>query len=101
MNITYYFQNLEASDAIKEYCAKKIEKLSSHFNTLTSADVRCKVEKIDQIVEIAINADNHQFIASEKHEDMYAAVDLVEAKLEKQVRRHKEKVLDKKHRPKE
>jgi putative sigma-54 modulation protein len=99
MNITYYFQNLEASDGIKDYCSKKIEKLSAHFNTLIAADVRCKVEKLDQIVEIAINADNHQFIASEKHEDMYAAVDLVEDKLEKQVRRHKEKVLDKKHRP--
>ncbi len=99
MNITYYFQNLEASDAIKDYCDKKIEKLSSHFNSLMSADVRCKVEKIEQIVEIQINADKEQFIASESHEDMYAAIDLVEEKLEKQIRRHKEKVLDRKHRP--
>ena len=99
MDITYYFQNLEASDAIKDYCRAKIEKLSAHFNKLLSTDVRCKVEKIHHVVEITILADGDRFIATERHEDMYAAIDLVEDKLEKQIRRHKEKTLAKEHRP--
>ncbi|MCB1170308.1 MAG: ribosome-associated translation inhibitor RaiA, partial [Leptospiraceae bacterium] len=47
---------------------------------------------------ITINGDSGQFVAEEKAEDMYAALDLVEKKLERQIRRHKEKHLGKNHR---
>ncbi|MCB1309367.1 MAG: ribosome-associated translation inhibitor RaiA [Leptospiraceae bacterium] len=99
MDISFHWHNLEQSDAIEDYARKKVEKLSEHFNKLMSAVVRLRVEKIDHIAELAIHADGEQFIASDREHDMYAAIDLAEAKLEKQIRRHKEKVLDRKHRP--
>ncbi|MCB1172624.1 MAG: ribosome-associated translation inhibitor RaiA [Leptospiraceae bacterium] len=97
MEINYHWHNLESTDALKEYIDRKINKLTGHFNNLQSAVVRLKVEKIDHIVEITINADHEQFVATERNHDMYAAVDLVESKLEKQIRRNKEKVHDRIH----
>ena len=98
MEISYHWHNLDTSDAIKDYADKKIEKLSSHFNTLMSAVVRFRVEKIDHFVELTLNGDGVQFIATEENSDVYAAIDLLERKLERQVRRHKEKNLGKNHR---
>ncbi|MCB1326122.1 MAG: ribosome-associated translation inhibitor RaiA [Spirochaetales bacterium] len=99
MDISYHWHNVEQSDAIEDYTNKKIQKLADHFSSLMSAVVRFKVEKLDQFVELAIDADGHQFIASERDHDLYAAIDLAEEKLEKQIRRHKEKHLSKRHRP--
>ncbi|MBI3394246.1 MAG: ribosome-associated translation inhibitor RaiA [Spirochaetia bacterium] len=98
MEISYHFHNVESSDAMKDYAEKKIEKLSGHFNSLMSAVVRFRVEKINHVAEVSINGDGHQYIATESAEDMYAAIDLAEKKLEKQLKKHKEKHLGKHHR---
>ena len=98
MEITYHWHNLDTSEAIKEYTAKKIDKLSSHFNTLISAIVRFRVEKVHHFVEFTLNGDGVQFIATEENPDVYAAIDLLEKKLERQVKRHKEKHMGKSHR---
>lgn len=95
METSYHFHNIDSSEALKQHADKAIDKISAHFNNLQNATVHFKVEKINQIVEIAINGDNGQFIAEEKADDMYAALDLVEKKLERQIRRHKEKHLGK------
>ncbi len=94
MEITHFFQNLESSDALKEYAEKKIDKMSVHFDSLISANVRFRVEKINQIVEFELNADGTQFVAEESASDMYAALDLLEKTLERKIRRHKEKQMD-------
>lgn len=99
MEIVYHWHNIETSDAIKDYANQKVRKLTEHFNDLHSAIVRFRVEKIDHLIEVTIKADHEQFVAHERNHDMYAAIDLVEAKLEKQIRRHKEKLRDRAHRP--
>ncbi len=101
MEISYHWHNLEKSQALKDYADKKIEKLSGHFNSLLSATVRFRVEKLDHTVEVTLNGDGVQFIVTEANQDVYAAVDLVESKLERQVRRHKEKRLGKNFRTNE
>ena len=98
MEITFHWHNLDTSDAIKDYATQKVEKIASHFNSLNSAVVRFKVEKLDNFVEFTINGDGVQFIATETNPDLYAAIDLLERKMERQVRRHKEKHLGKMHR---
>lgn len=98
MDIAYHWHGLETSDALKDYAAKKIEKLSNHFNSLMSAVVRFRTEKLDQVAEFTLHGDGVQFIATDKAHDLYAAIDMVEAKLERQIRKHKEKHLGKKHR---
>ncbi|MBE7438510.1 MAG: ribosome-associated translation inhibitor RaiA [Spirochaetales bacterium] len=91
MEIAFHWHNLETSDPLKQYAEKKILKLTEQFNSVISITVRFRVEKIDQICEIAIHGDGAQIIATESASDMYAAVDLVEKKLNKQIRKHKEK----------
>ena len=101
MEVTYHWHNLEPSDAIKDFAAKKVEKLSTHFNTMFSAIVRFRVEKVHHFVEFTLNGDGTQFIASEENQDVYAAMDLLEKKLERQVRRQKERHLGKNYRSNE
>lgn len=98
MEISYFFQNLESSDALKDYARGKVEKLAEHFDSNYSASVRFKVEKIHQVVEFEVLNGGEKFVAEEKAEDMYAAIDSVEKVLERQIRRHKEKHLGKNHR---
>lgn len=101
MEISYHWHNLEPSEALKDYSEKKIDKLSSNFNTLMSAIVRFRVEKVQHFVEFILNGDGVQFIATEENNDVYAAIDLLEKKLGRQVRRHKEKNLGKNFRTRE
>ena len=98
MEISYHWKGLETSDSLKDYAEKKIEKLSNHFNRLMSAMVRFRVERHDQIAEFTLNGDGIQFIATDRANDLYAAIDMVESKIERQIRRHKEKNLGKNHR---
>ncbi|MCE9600091.1 MAG: ribosome-associated translation inhibitor RaiA [Spirochaetia bacterium] len=99
MEISYHFHNLESSDGLKDYARKKIEKLAAHFNAFHSALVRFRVEtKINHSIELTLNGDGVQFIATENGTDMYAIVDMLEEKLGKQIRKHKEKHLGSSHR---
>lgn len=95
MEINYFFQNLESSDALKDYARKKIDKVSVHFNSLISANARFRVEKIHHIAEFDLNADGNQFVAEESASDMYAALDQLEKTMERMIRRQKEKNMDK------
>lgn len=95
MEISYHWHNMDTSEAVKNYAAKKIEKLSAQFNSLISAIVRFRAEKINHFVEFTLIGDGVQFIATEENTDLYAAIDLLEKKIERQVRRHKEKHLRK------
>ena len=95
MEIAYHFHNLDPSDAMKEYASKKVEKLTGHFNSVMSAVIRFRTEKIHHTAEISVNGDGVQYIATETAGDMYAAIDLAEKKLEKQLKKHKEKHMGK------
>lgn len=98
MDISYFFKSLESSEGLKEHAQQKLKKLSEHFDSNFAANVRFRVEKIDQIVELEILGDGTKFVAEEKATDMYAALDLVEKVIERQIRRNKEKHLGKNHR---
>lgn len=91
MDISYHFQNIESSDALKEHAHKAIDKMVAQLNNPISCTVRFKVEKLNHIVEMTMLADGGQFVADEKADDMYKSIDLVEKKMEKQIKKHKEK----------
>lgn len=91
MDITFHFHNIESSEGLKDAARKVIDKLSPQFSRLIGATVRFKVEKVNQIVEITMNGDGGVFVAEDKTTDMYASLDLVEKKLERQIKKHKGK----------
>ena len=98
MQVTTTFRHMEQSDALKTYAEEKLERVAKYIDEPTSAQVYFAVEKkIRHIVEIVISAKGVNTKASEATNDMYAAVDAVIDKIERQLKRYKEKI--KAHKP--
>ena len=88
-------ENIEVTPAIREYVEAKVEKVERYFNedVNAKANVNLKVYNDKQTkVEVTIPMKNVTLRAEERNNDMYAAVDLIVDKLERQIRKHKTKV---------
>ncbi|MDG5786652.1 ribosome-associated translation inhibitor RaiA [Evansella sp. AB-P1] len=94
MNFNIRGENLEITPALRDHVEKKVGKLERYFDGTPQSDVNVKMSVVnnDQKVEITIPMTKLLLRAEEKHSDMYAAVDLVIEKLERQIRKHKTKV---------
>lgn len=94
MNFAIRGQNMLLTDALKDYTTKKIGRLERYFETPPVSDVAVtlSVVKNMQSVEVTIPLPGVLLRAEVRGEDMYAAIDLVTEKLERQIRKHKTKV---------
>ena len=98
MQVTMTFRHMEQSDALKAYAEEKLERVTKYIDGPISAQVYFSVEKkIRHIVEIVISSKGISTKASEATNDMYAAIDAVIDKIERQLVRYKEKI--KAHKP--
>ena len=93
-----YFMQLDISGhrlpitaPIKEYITNKIGKLGRHHDHITSIHVIVSVEKLIQKAEAAIHVSGGEIFAATEHKDLYAAIDILEGKLDRQFIKHKEK----------
>lgn len=101
MQVTVKTKNLELTDALKSYAEKKLKKVDKYFGNIHLAEVMMSTERNRHIVEITVHANGMILRGEGKTDDMYSCVDLVMAKLEKQLRKHKDKVLTLHRVPKE
>ncbi|HET7626958.1 MAG TPA: ribosome-associated translation inhibitor RaiA [Bacillales bacterium] len=94
MNFNIRGENLEVTPSLRDYTEKKVRKLERYFDTPPSSEVHVNMEvhNNEQIIEITIPMSGLLLRAEEVHSDMYAAIDLVVEKLERQIRKHKTKV---------
>ena len=95
LNFNIRGENIEVTPAIRDHVESKIEKIERYFNgdVNANANVNLKVYNDKQTkVEVTIPMKNLTLRAEERHNDMYAAVDLIVDKLERQIRKHKTKV---------
>ncbi|QEP44269.1 ribosome-associated translation inhibitor RaiA [Ectothiorhodospiraceae bacterium BW-2] len=92
LNLTGH--HVEITDPLREYVGSKLERLERHFDQVTNAHVILSVEKQRQKAEATINITGNQLFANHEHEDMYAAIDGLADKLDRQIRKHKEKVTN-------
>lgn len=98
MQVTITFRHMEQSDALKTYAEEKLERVAKYIDGPINAQIYFSVEKkIRHIVEIVITAKGISTKASEATNDMYAAIDAVIDKIERQLKRYKEKI--KAHKP--
>jgi putative sigma-54 modulation protein len=88
---------MEQSDALKTYAEEKLERVLKYIDEPVSAQVYFSVEKIRHVVEIVVSGKGVNTKASEATNDMYAAIDMVLDKIERQLKRYKEKL--KAHKP--
>jgi putative sigma-54 modulation protein len=83
---------MEPSDHLKKYGHDKLARLEKYLDSVLSADVTFSLDKFRHKAEVVLTSDGLKIKALEETEDMYSAVDLVVDKLEKQVKRHIEKL---------
>lgn len=101
MQITVSGRHMGVSEALKEYCREKSERLVRFFDRIQLIEVVLDGINGQHSAEMIVHSEGTQpFVASERHEDAYAAVDLMLDKIERQIRRHKEKLRNRKHPPK-
>ncbi|WP_305046566.1 ribosome hibernation-promoting factor, HPF/YfiA family [Geoalkalibacter sp.] len=98
MQIAVTFRHMEASDPLRAYAEEKLERVKKYIDEPIDAQVVLSVEKkIRHRAEVALVAKGITIKGSEETNDMYAAVDAVVDKIERQLKRYKEKI--KNHKP--
>ena len=91
MQLSISGHHLTITTPIKEYIANKLEKLERHHNGITNIHVIVSVDKLLQKAEATIHISGGELFAASEHGDLYAAIDLLADKLDRQLIKHKEK----------
>jgi putative sigma-54 modulation protein len=91
MQITVTGQQMEVTEPLRNYAAEKIGRLQHHFDNMTTGNVVLHVEKNRHRAEATIFAKGITLHADAEDGDMYAAIDALADKLDRQVLKHKEK----------
>ncbi|MDP0563092.1 MAG: ribosome-associated translation inhibitor RaiA [Candidatus Endonucleobacter sp. (ex Gigantidas childressi)] len=94
MQVKISGHHIEVTDALRDYVSKKIEKLDAHFGSITNVQVTLSVEKLIHKVEASLHTKGADINATSESEDMYAAIDQVSDKLDRQLKKHKGKTLN-------
>src|SRR5262245_8958416 len=99
MQLAVTFRHMDATPALKDYAREKVERINKYFPEPIKAHVVLSTDRgFNNVADVMITVHNGFVImGSETHEDMYSSIDLVMAKIERQVRRYKEKLQH--HRP--
>ncbi len=98
MQIAITFKNMESSEELKTYIDNKLNKLDKFLDNPAEANVVLYLEKFRKGAEITLAGDKLIINAKEETEDMHSAIEAAVDKLEKQIKKTKEKAKD--YRPK-
>jgi putative sigma-54 modulation protein len=92
MQINTSGHQLDLTPAIKDYVENKFRKLERHNDRVTNVNVILSVDKLEQKAEATVHANGKDFFANASAEDLYAAIDLLSDKLDRQLIKRKEKL---------
>jgi putative sigma-54 modulation protein len=97
MEVNIRGDKLVVTKAIKDYITDKLSKLDKYFEEAAKikASVIIRVKNDEEIIEVTVPTGKFTLRAEEKHSDLYAAIDLVVDKLERQIRKNKTKLNNK------
>lgn len=91
MQLNVSGHHVEVTNPLREYVEIKFERLQRHFDQITNTEVTLIVEKLIQKAEATIHISGADIFAAAESEDMYAAIDALADKLDRQLIKHKEK----------
>ncbi|THF62199.1 ribosome hibernation-promoting factor, HPF/YfiA family [Pseudothauera rhizosphaerae] len=97
MNLTITGHHVEVTPAIRDYVTSKLDRVIRHFDNVTSVGVILSVEKLDQKAEVTLHTRGKDIFVEAHDGDLYAAIDAMTDKLDRQVQKHKQKVQDHNH----
>jgi putative sigma-54 modulation protein len=92
MQINLTGHHVDITPALREYVDTKFAKLERHFDHINNVHVILNVEKLLQKAEATLHLNGGEVFATSEHQDMYAAIDALIDKLDRQVIKHKEKL---------
>jgi len=94
MQLSVTGHHVEVSAPLREYVVNKIEKIERHFDHVSDVHCILTVEKLRHKAEATVIVNGSRIYADATEEDMYAAIDGLVDKLDRQVKKHKEKMVD-------
>lgn len=94
MNLTVTGHHIEVTPAIRDYVTDKIKKVTRHFDNVIDINVILSVEKLVQKAEVNLHVSGKDIFVQSEDADLYAAIDSLVDKLDRQVLKHKEKHSD-------
>jgi putative sigma-54 modulation protein len=91
MQLALSGHHVDITDSLREYTTTKFNKITRHFDKVIDVHVILTVEKLEQKAEATIQLNGTKIFAEDSQENMYAAIDTLVDKLDRQVVKHKEK----------
>ena len=92
MQINVTGHHLDVTESLRDYVNEKMDRVERHFDLVNTAHVILSVEKNRQKAEATLVLKGNKIFAESVDEDMYAAIDNMVDKLDRQIIKHKEKV---------
>jgi len=92
MQIDITGHHVDLSDALRDYVNDKFERLERHFDKVIDVHVTLTVEKMNQKAEATLHMSGNDIHAEAESNDMYASIDGLVGKLDRQIVKHKEKI---------
>lgn len=94
MNLQISGHHIEVTPALREYVETKLEPVINHFDRVTGVNVILSVEKLKQKAEVTVHVPGKDIFVESSEDDLYAAIDSLFDKLDRQVQKHKQKLQD-------
>lgn len=94
MNLQISGHHIEVTDALREYVEAKLEPVVRHFDKVLGVNVILSVEKLTQTADVTMHIPGKELHVTETNEDLYAAIDSMFDKLDRQVQKHKQKMQE-------
>lgn len=94
MNLLIHGNHVEVTPALRDYVHVKLTRVERHFDQVIDANVQLTVEKLRQRAEITLRLRGNNIHVESVDNDMYAAIDMLVDKLDRQVLRHKDRLKD-------
>lgn len=97
MNLNITGHHLEVTPALRDYVTTKLDRVIRHFDNVTATHVILSVQKLKQKAEVTVHVRGRDIYVESDDDDLYAAIDAMTDKLDRQVVKHKEKAGDHGH----
>ncbi len=91
MQINISGRHVEVTPALRDYVTSKMERLERHIDNITTMQVTLSIEKQRQIADANIHISGAELFAQSESQDMYASIDALVDKLDRQILKHKGK----------
>jgi putative sigma-54 modulation protein len=94
MNLQISGHHVEVTPALRVYVENKLDPVIRHFDRVTGVSVILSLDKLKQKAEVTVHVPGKDIYVESAEDDLYAAIDVLFDKLDRQVQKHKQKVQD-------